>query len=451
MDKESSKPTYNDNIHTCQEELIFLYQVLDNINGILFTHDPEGNLVFANKKFMEFTGFNKDQLMRSNFLDLVQREDRDEARKQMAISQAGKPGTYEARVIIYGNEIRKVRFNVSPLWEKQSVVGGIVLAEDVTDYRKKEKALQESRQFLLDIINFLPDPTFVIDMDGRVIIWNKAIEEMTGVKAADILGKNKYEHAIPFYGKRRPILIDLLFKSEEEVKQYYSYVKRENDTLMVETSFPCVKGKQRTLWGKATPLYNSEGEMIAAIETIRDITERKRTEDKMKYLIYHDSLTGLNNRAFFEQEIKRLENSRNNPVGIIVCDIDGLKLVNDTMGHQAGDEMLINTAKILRQSFRDDDIITRIGGDEFAVLLPGTSEKVVKDATCRLKETLRRYNEKGEGIPLSLSFGWAVREDSGQNLSEVFKTADNRMYENKPKKRADFRRQIEKWKQNKNI
>lgn len=136
---------------------------------------------------------------------------------------------------------------------------------------------RESRQLLFDIFNFLPDATFAIDTQGRVIAWNRAIEEMTGVKAEDMLGKGNLEYSLPFYGDRRPILIDLVFKPVEEFKKKYRFIKKEGNILIAEANVP-VRGKARSLWGKASPLYDGKGNIAGAIESIRDITERKELE-----------------------------------------------------------------------------------------------------------------------------------------------------------------------------
>ncbi|MEI7434515.1 MAG: PAS domain S-box protein, partial [Methanomicrobiales archaeon] len=148
--------------------------------------------------------------------------------------------------------------------------------------RQAENSLNESEKRLADIINFLPDATFAIDRSGQVIAWNRAIEEMTGVTAADILGKGEYEYAIPFYGKRRPILIDLLFKPEEDISKHYKGISREKDVLIAETDLSQPKGVQRTLMGKASPLFNQKGEISGAIESIRDITRMKETEQSLQ-------------------------------------------------------------------------------------------------------------------------------------------------------------------------
>ena len=137
----------------------------------------------------------------------------------------------------------------------------------------------KSEQQLMDVIDFLPDPTFAIDSEGKVIIWNRAIEELTGIKADDILDRGNYEHAIPFYGKRRPILADLILDNDKKIEQEYPSFKKNGDTLFGEVHVPGIRKDGAFLWGIAKPLYDNNGKIIGAIETIRDITEHKKTAD----------------------------------------------------------------------------------------------------------------------------------------------------------------------------
>ncbi len=148
--------------------------------------------------------------------------------------------------------------------------------------RRAEIALSDSEQRLADIINFLPDATFAIDRSGKVIAWNLAIEEMTGVPAAEMLGKGNYEYAIPFYGQRQPILIDLIYEPDEVIARKYAHIIRGRDTLITETTLPHPKGNEVTLMGKASPLYNRQGKIGGAIESIRDITDIKKAEESLR-------------------------------------------------------------------------------------------------------------------------------------------------------------------------
>ncbi len=147
--------------------------------------------------------------------------------------------------------------------------------------RQAENRLVESEKRLADIIDFLPEATFAIDRAGRIIAWNHAIEEMTGVPASEMLGKSDHEYAIPFYGERRPILIDMVFESDEVLAKYYTHISRDRGILVADTTLPRPKGNQRTLMGTASPLYNREGEVAGAIEAIRDVTDRKKAEEEL--------------------------------------------------------------------------------------------------------------------------------------------------------------------------
>jgi PAS domain S-box-containing protein len=135
---------------------------------------------------------------------------------------------------------------------------------------------------LLEIINFLPDATFVIDQEGKVLAWNKAIESLTGIMAAEVIGKAEYEYSLPFYGNKRPILVDLVLNPAHDVDDRYTYIERENGTLVAEVFTPRLKPGGAYLWAKAAPLFNDAGEIVGAIETIRDITDQKHVQTTLQ-------------------------------------------------------------------------------------------------------------------------------------------------------------------------
>jgi len=155
------------------------------------------------------------------------------------------------------------------------------LVQDIAQRKEVEEALRESEQRLAEIVDFLPDATYAIDRQGKIVAWNHAIEETTGAKAATMLGKGDYEHAVPFYGSRRPALIDLVLKQDDAVSSRYRFFQTEGDVLVAEEELE-LQGKKHTLWAKARPLYNSKGEVMGAIETIRDVTDRKDLEMQLR-------------------------------------------------------------------------------------------------------------------------------------------------------------------------
>jgi PAS domain S-box-containing protein len=181
-------------------------------------------------------------------------------------------------------ELKHLRRRVTELEKTESEL-------DVTEQKQTEEALKESQQQLADIINFLPDATFVIDREGKVISWNRAIEEMTGIKAEDILGRGNYEYALPFYGERRPILIDLILRPQEEIEARYARIDREESAIAAEAYMPALQGSEAHLAGKASILRDSKGNVVGAIESIRDVTRRSRAEEELGR--YRDHLEEL--------------------------------------------------------------------------------------------------------------------------------------------------------------
>lgn len=171
----------------------------------------------------------------------------------------------------------------------------------------------------------------------------------------------------------------------------------------------------------------------------KEINERKQTEKKLRYLGEHDALTELKNRSYFQEEMCRLANSFLGSVGIIVCDVDGLKLVNDLLGHDAGDALLVDAASVIKMCFREQDIIARIGGDEFAVLLVNTDLTSITHFAKRIKEAISINNQKKSSFPLNISVGVAAGELAHKNILELFKEADRKMYKEKTRFKQESR------------
>jgi PAS domain S-box-containing protein len=182
------------------------------------------------------------------------------------------------------------------------------LQQEISERTKVEEALQAAHQKLLDIVDFLPDATFVIDQERRVIAWNRAIEEMTSMPKTEILGQGDYAYALAFYGDRRPMLIDHVFDNTIDVAFQYDFIRKQGESLYAESFVPKVyDGKGAYLWVTASPLYDRGGNRIGAIESIRDISEHKNMEETLKinaenikhfaYCVSHDlksPITGVN-------------------------------------------------------------------------------------------------------------------------------------------------------------
>ena len=228
----------------------------------------------------------------------------------------------EHRIIRRDGQVRYIEVRFSPIMDERGNIARTYGAnQDITEQKLLEEKIQESQHRLLDIINFLPDPTFAIDTGGRVIAWNKAITDLTGVPAHDVIGKGGYEYSYRLFGTRRPILIDLVLRPEDQVRRvHYPALHQEGDKLSGQLKISSLKGAPAVLWIVATPLRNESGKIAGAIESIRDITGIKKTEDALRDL----NLT-LEQRV--EERTCELDAARNYTRSLIEADLDPLVLI----------------------------------------------------------------------------------------------------------------------------
>lgn len=249
-------------------------------------------------------GYEPDDLTsgRIPFVLMIHADDRERVSAEVAeyTREGSTEFTQEYRILTKSGEVRWID---DRSWVRRDVDGRVThyqgIVFDITERKQAEEKHKESQQQLADIINFLPDATFVIDREGEVIAWNRAIEEMTAVKAEDMLGKGNYEYALPFYGERRPILIDLVLASDKELEAKYVGTERKGSVLAGETYIPALGGGKTYLLGTASVLHDSRGNIVGAIESIRDITERRQAEEALvqaeeKYRgIFENAIMGI--------------------------------------------------------------------------------------------------------------------------------------------------------------
>ena len=246
-------------------------QATDGIFGL----DPGYRITAVNARGCELLGWSLEELVGRSVWDFVPAEDL--ARVPPRLHELG-PGdilTTERRVRRRDGVLMQAELTLRKLRD-----GGFIgVGRDVTERRAIEDRLRRSEKMMADIISFLPDATFAVDTRGVVIAWNRAIEVMTGVPAGDMIGQGDHAYAVPLYGQRRPILIDLVDADQGAIERHYQNVRRGGETLVGEAFAPGVfDGRGAYLWSVAAPLYNDAEERIGAIESLRDVTERKRDE-----------------------------------------------------------------------------------------------------------------------------------------------------------------------------
>jgi PAS domain S-box-containing protein len=243
--------------------------------------DPQMRIVWVNSSVQKFLGLSEDEIKGKHCFELIYGlETPCPGCKAFIALQTGR--SQEGELVTPDGKTWLSRS--SPIKDANEKITGVVhVALNISGRKRAESAMKESERLLANIINFLPDATFVIDKKGRVISWNRAIEKMTGIKAGQILGLGNYEYALPFYGERRPILIDIVLGSDPSFEEKYGNIKRQEDgSLIGEAYMPNLRGGEAYLLGSASALYNSDGNYWGAIESIRDITERKRAEEDLQ-------------------------------------------------------------------------------------------------------------------------------------------------------------------------
>lgn len=178
----------------------------------------------------------------------------------------------------------------------------------------------------------------------------------------------------------------------------------------------------------AVPIYDKKGRLIAIEGCIRDITYRKKLENELEYKRTHDTMTGLYNREYYDRYFDDLDKKDEAMVGIIVCDLDGLKYTNDNFGHKVGDKLIIETSRILNKYSSKNVIVARIGGDEITVITVGLDEQIINEMINSINREIIKFNETSKDIFIKISIGFSMAQNSSANMTNLFKKADENMY-----------------------
>lgn len=276
--------------------------------------------------------------------------------------------------------------------------------------------LQRQKIYFAQLFENSPESIAILDPQARIIEINKDFESFFQYELKEVYGKIIDDIIVPssLYEESLAISKTIL----ESVKCQLDTTRKRKDGSLVDVQLI------------AYPIIIDD-EVVGIYAIYRDISERKRAENQLQYMSFCDILTGVFNRNYFEKEVHRLENEQQEDgLGIIVCDVDGLKLINDTLGHEKGDLLLKTAAEILQSSIPHNAVLARIGGDEFGILLPGASEAELTTVYTRIHQKLRVYNSSRSDFTISLSLGYAA-VSNGVSLRDALKLADNRMYKEK--------------------
>ncbi|MFW6382309.1 MAG: diguanylate cyclase [Bacillota bacterium] len=372
-----------------------------------------GDFLEVNKSILETTSFKRKEILRGNVLDFTV----DLAENEIKIA-------IEKTIIFNENEIEcKVRCKNGSIIDVE--VELVLVADDeilmqVKDITKKKqisRAVHKQWAYFKELFDGSIEAISLLDDSGRLIMVNKSFEKVFGYQAQDIEGRFLDDIIVPETRKAKALKLTAQVIEKKEKVIVEGKRKRSNGELIdvVIKSFPIIQ----------------EDELLGLYAIYQDITERKQEEEKIKYLSYHDQMTGLYNRRYFENKLKEFDKSGVMPVSILVADLDKLKPINDKYGHPEGDKYIIAAADVLKSITRDDDIVARIGGDEFAIILPELTCHQAERITERINNECKK--DQSYGFNIEISIGCATKCDEKDSLVEVFKMADTSMYKNKGK------------------
>ena len=309
--------------------------------------------------------------------------------------------------------------------------GMMVIIEDVTEQLQAEEQINRMQKNYWEIFNSTNDALFVHDAyTGAILEANETVETMYGYRREDVFFMNLQDLSAgePPYSLNEAITH--IRKAVAGGPQTYEWLSKNKDGEL--------------FWTETTMIASRIGGEGRVLAVVRDIGDRKEMENRLKYLSAHDSLTGLYNRMHFEAEFERTTRGRKYPLSIIVADLDGLKLVNDSFGHAAGDELIKSAASLLSHVLRGDDLVARLGGDEFVVLLPDTDEPTVQILMERIRRAERSMQVKDSSERVRLSLGSATAQTQ-EEIEGLFNRADARMYEEKADHKSNSAVEGEGW------
>lgn len=395
-------------------QLKFVQTLCNNVQAISITTLDEGRFVQINDAWAETMGYTPDEIigLTSSELNIwLDSDNRD------SIIQRIKD---EGRIRNADNAFRNKSGDIveSSLSAEIIDIGGkphlLVVSKDITDQIKAREALRLSEERFSKAFNANPNPELISTLEeGRIIEVNDACCGLFGYSRDEFLNRTVFELGIWSDPADRHKIKDLLLK-DELISGIEVFFRRKSGE------------KWLALFSSVRIDVNGEACLLS---NATDITDRKKAEEEIRFLSFHDKLTGLYNRAFFETELKRLDSRRNLPLSLIVGDVNGLKRINDALGHQEGDKILMAVAAILKESCREEDLIARWGGDEFIILLPQCDYYTA----LRIVERINNNCNPIDILPIqtSISLGLASKTLPSCDIREVIKEAEDKMYRQK--------------------
>ncbi len=415
------------------EETLRLHSlVLDQIADLVTITDLNGAITYVNKTNLKKLKRSREEIIQSSIEILGEDPQRGATQKEI-IEKTMESGAWRGEVVNIDADGKDLILDCRTqlVYDDQNkAIACCGISTDITKSKEIEESLRESEKRLNMLLSQTSAVIYsyqVLHAKKKITYVNDNIQNILGFGPSDFVEDPDLFPAC-LHPEDAPILQENLNKvlSGEKIGP-------------IEYRFKDKAGKYHWIHEEQRIIEN-KGDLVEVVGTWWDITDRIEAEKELIYLSYHDQLTGAYNRRFFEEELKRVDTKNNLPITLIVGDINGLKLINDSFGHNTGDILLQKVMEIIQKGCSYDDIIARIGGDEFVILLPKTVETMAIHMIQRIKKLAS--HEKIAGIDLSVSFGYATKEKENDNIVEVLANAENHMYRHKLYEHASARSKI---------
>lgn len=303
------------------------------------------------------------------------------------------------------------------------IIGGLLIFAYFQYGKKKWRKKRAKESSIFQLVESSKDIIYYYELkpEYKHIYTNPSVEDYLGKGTIDKLKSNSN---MPF---------EMIHPDDYEIMQRKISGKIDFNKEIIQR-FRDNEGNYKYFEEYATPIYKN-GELVAIQGIMRNIDDKIKFQQKLEYQITHDTLTGIYNRNYFDKMMEKYNCLINTSVGIILCDLDELKNKNDTYGHKAGDQLIQETATLLNEYFNNNAIVTRIGGDEFVVIIVDQAEDEVENLCVNLQHAINHYNEDRTKNKIKLSMGYAFSEKSNEQMDQLLIEADRRMYEDKRSKK----------------
>ena len=398
-----------------------LRQVTDAMQDVVAFADARGVVRYVTPSVEGVLGYTPAEVLEHSVFEFIVPEDLELVNK--AIQQALQRGASYRLEYRYKHKTGRtvwIETTVDFVYDQGQLVGSVIGGRDVTQRREAEEALREREFRLSQITNTMQDVVLLLDIEGKIQYVTPSAQAIFGYTQDELIGKSAWLLTKPEDSAELERQGRIALTRRRSYKMEYHGIHKAGHQVWVESIINFV-------WDEDKP--------TGVVIGIRDITERKQQEAYVEYMAFHDELTKLPNRRSLRQYAEETilgAKSHSTGLSLLYLDLDNFKMVNDTLGHDVGDELLVEIAQILTRQLRPGDVLARLGGDEFACILAATSREQAREVASSMAKAIRKtFTLAQQSIHLGVSIGIACFPDDGDNFVDLLKVADIAMYQAK--------------------